>query len=396
MSNPSHRFEPSDPSGSTRATHRERAERANRLIGCLLGTAAGDALGLPREGLSRQRALALQGGAPLKHRFLFGRGMLSDDTEHACMTAQALLAWPEDESGFARSLGWRLRGWLMALPAAVGFGTLRAILKLWVGFSPRTSGVMSAGNGAVMRAPILGACLAFTPERIEGFVAASTHLTHRDPRAREGALVVALAAAHAARHAPNNLDGTALLDEIRPHVQTTELRRRLDLIAVHLAKRSPAHDFATEIGCSEGVSGYVLDTVPAALYCFLAHPGDPRRAIEETILLGGGADSTGAVVGGLAGASSGASALPDEWIRGLVDHPRSSTWLRRLGERLARRFPAGIVAVGEPHTGASAWSGETGVVSPLPLFWPLLPLRNMLFLVVALLHGFRRLAPPYR
>jgi hypothetical protein len=30
--------------------------------------------------------------------------MISDDTEHACMTAQALLTAPEDEARFARSL----------------------------------------------------------------------------------------------------------------------------------------------------------------------------------------------------------------------------------------------------------------------------------------------------
>ena len=80
------------------------AERINRLTGALLGTAVGDALGLPREGLSRRRAERLYGSGPIRHRFLFGRGMLSDDTEHACMTAQALLAAPEDEARFARSL----------------------------------------------------------------------------------------------------------------------------------------------------------------------------------------------------------------------------------------------------------------------------------------------------
>src|SRR4051794_5884011 len=95
------------------------AERLDRLTGALLGTAVGDALGLPREGLSRRRAQRLYGKGPIRHRFVLGRGMLSDDTEHACMTAQALLAAPEDEMRFARSLAWRLRGWLAAMPAAV-------------------------------------------------------------------------------------------------------------------------------------------------------------------------------------------------------------------------------------------------------------------------------------
>jgi ADP-ribosylglycohydrolase len=121
--------------------------RRERLVGLLLGTAVGDALGLPREGMSARRAARMFGGAPLRHRFFLGRGMVSDDTEHACMTAQALLASGGDAAGFARSLAWRLRGWILSAPAGIGFGTLRAILKLWIGFSPSASGVRSAGNG---------------------------------------------------------------------------------------------------------------------------------------------------------------------------------------------------------------------------------------------------------
>src|SRR6185312_13056398 len=185
-------------------------ERLDRLTGALLGTAVGDALGLPREGLSRRRARRLFGDSPIEHRFLLGRGMVSDDTEHACMTAQALLAAPDDPARFARSLAWRLRGWLAAMPAAVGWGTLRAIVKLWLGFSPARSGVVSAGNGAAMRAPVLGASLAFHPDRLDAVARASARITHRDPRAEEGALVVTLAAAHAAARTAEEIDGPAL------------------------------------------------------------------------------------------------------------------------------------------------------------------------------------------
>ena len=132
-----------------------REERADRIAGVILGTAVGDALGLPREGLSPQRALRLQGDRPLRHRFFEKRGMISDDTEHLCITGQALLAAPGRTAEFARSLAWRLRGWLLGLPAGVGFATLRAILKLCVGVSPDRSGVHSAGNGPAMRAPVI-------------------------------------------------------------------------------------------------------------------------------------------------------------------------------------------------------------------------------------------------
>jgi ADP-ribosyl-[dinitrogen reductase] hydrolase len=95
---------------------------SDRIAGVILGTAVGDAPGLPREGLSRRRAARLFGDPPLRHSFLFGRGMASDDTEHTCMTGQALLRAPEDVDVFARSLAWRLRFWLLGLPAGTPEG----------------------------------------------------------------------------------------------------------------------------------------------------------------------------------------------------------------------------------------------------------------------------------
>jgi len=360
----------------------DRIDRIDRLTGVLLGTAVGDALGLPREGLSGQRAARLFGDGPLRHRFLLGRGMISDDTEHACMTAQALLAAPDDQARFARSLAFRLQGWLLALPPAVGWGTLRAILRLWIGFSPARSGVSSAGNGAAMRAPILGACLAFTPDRIEPMVRASSRLTHRDPRAEEGALVLALAAAHAAVRAPGEIAPEALFAELRARPFRDDLRRALDDTEDALARGASAADLAVALGLQDGVSGFILETVPAALFCWLKSPGDVRGAVSEVIRMGGDADSTGAIVGGLAGAAAGARAIPDEWLSGILDWPRSVAWMRRLGERLAEHFPEAPVA-------------EPALAGPLPLFWPAIPLRNLVLLVVALGHGFRRMLPPY-
>ena len=126
---------------------------ASALEGCLLGTAVGDALGLPREGLSPEKAGRLFGDE-VRHRLIAGRGMLSDDTEHAAMTAQALTRHVGDADAFGRDLAWRLRWWSLALPPGVGLATARACMKLWLGFSYESSGVFSAGNGPLMRAPV--------------------------------------------------------------------------------------------------------------------------------------------------------------------------------------------------------------------------------------------------
>src|SRR3954466_3589018 len=115
-------------------------------VGCLLGTAVGDSLGLPFEGLGARRAARLLGD-PLLHHLLPGKGMVSDDTEHACFTARALLLSNGDAKAFGRHLASSLRWWFAGLPAGIGLATLRAILKSCIGFPPHRSGVFSAGNG---------------------------------------------------------------------------------------------------------------------------------------------------------------------------------------------------------------------------------------------------------
>ena len=55
-------------------------------MGLLLGTAIGDALGLPMENLSPERIRRRWAG-PLQMRFVFGRGMISNDTEHTIMVS---------------------------------------------------------------------------------------------------------------------------------------------------------------------------------------------------------------------------------------------------------------------------------------------------------------------
>lgn len=300
--------------------------------------------------------------------------MVSDDTEHACMTAQALLASSGDGSRFASSLAWRLRFWLLGLPAGTGRATLRAIVKLWCGVSPERSGVVSAGNGPAMRAGVLGVCQARDQDQLRDFVRRSSRITHIDPRAEEGALAVALAAHAGATHGPERLDPFVFLDELRDSISGDDLRSALDAMEAALRNCETAEELANRLGLARGVSGYVNHTVPLALYCWLRSPGDYRAAVEEVILLGGDTDSTAAIVGGLVGATAGVAAIPGEWLRALREWPRSVSWMRRLAAHLAR---------------------EGAGRRPVPLFWPGLVPRNLLFLVVVLLHGFRRLLPPY-
>ena len=180
------------------------------IVGCILGTAVGDALGLPYEGVSPQRAKRLL-GPPDRYRFLFRRGMISDDTEHTCMVAQSLIEARGDVDIFTKRFACRLRWWILALPAGVGKATARSGIKLWLGAKPRNAGVFSAGNGPAMRAAIFGAAMDDVSLMLK-MVRASSRLTHSDPKAEYGAVAVAFAAKHSRDH--ETVDANLWLDQV--------------------------------------------------------------------------------------------------------------------------------------------------------------------------------------
>jgi ADP-ribosylglycohydrolase len=341
------------------------------LMGVLLGTAVGDALGLPAEGMSHQRIQRRWHGQ-WRHRFLFGRGMTSDDTEHTLFVAQALLAHPNDPAAFQSCLAWKLRLWLLGIPAGIGFATLRAILKLWLGFPPMQSGVSSAGNGPAMRSAILGAYFFDEPEKRLEFVAAATILTHTDRRAMTAALAVAEAAAFAMRRDESIDAWLSALPGLGHEEEWRVLCR--EMVDALCAKRS-VETFAESLGLRRGVTGYAFHSVPVALYAWLRHRGDFRAALESALNCGGDTDSVGAIAGALAGADVGAKSIPFEWRSGICEWPRSNRFLEQVAKRLATQKVSGR---------------PLGAVR---YFWPGLIFRNTVFLASVLLHGFRRLLP---
>ena len=92
------------------------------IHGCLAGGAMGDSFGFPYEGLTKNRAVKLL-GYPFPNKLLFGYGMLSGDTEHACMTAISLIQSSGHPRLFEKALINQLRSWFLCLHPATGFAT---------------------------------------------------------------------------------------------------------------------------------------------------------------------------------------------------------------------------------------------------------------------------------
>jgi len=346
------------------------------FIGCLLGTATGDALGLPYEGLSPQRAKKLFPD-PTKHHLILGKGMVSDDTEHAAFVAQALIRSRGNVHDFQKQLARSLRWWLLALPAGVGFATLRSILKLWLGFPPQKSGVFSAGNGPAMRSPILGLAYGDDPEKLKQFVKASTEITHTDPKAYFAALAVALATYQSASdEKPSPERFLATLKDMLPQDVAKELHELLQRAADSADNGEPVTKFARDIGSRKGISGYSYHTVPCVLQVWFGEPEDFAQGLQDIIRAGGDTDTAGAIFGGIVGARVGKQGIPETWLSNIIEWPKSIGWLERLGSAVA----------GAEHSTAAKCPRY---------FVPGILLRNVIFLTIVLAHGFRRLAPPW-
>ncbi|MBC6477715.1 MAG: ADP-ribosylglycohydrolase family protein [Hormoscilla sp. GM7CHS1pb] len=351
-------------------------EKTDAAIGCLLGTAVGDAIGLPCEGLSKRRLQKIY-RHPNKHHFCFGKGMISDDTEHTCMVAQSLIVSAGDERIFARELAGRLKLWLLGLPAGVGFATLRAILKLWLGYSYRRSGVFSAGNGPAMRSAIIGLCYGDNLPKMRSLVKVSIRLTHTDPKAEWEALAVAIAAFLSSQKTlVTPQEYYQKLAEILD-AEAAEFLTLIQQAADSAACRETAASFSASIGKSQGVSGYVYHTVSVVIQVWLQHQRDYQRAIGEIISLGGDADTTAAILGGIIGAGVGKEGIPQAWLDNLWEWPRTVEWMEAVAQRLAAVRDREIK--------------QTAVALAV---WGILP-RNLFFLLVVLWHGCRRLFPPW-
>lgn len=344
----------------------------NPIHAVLIGTAVGDSLGLPAENLPPWKIQKRWPG-PWFQRLAFGRGMVSDDTEHTVFVAQCLAAEPSDAKSFQRTLAWKLRWWLLCLPAGIGFATLRAILKLWLGFPPAHSGVFSAGNGPAMRSALIGAYFVGDATKIRGYVRASTRLTHTDPKAETSALAVALTASWAVNgFQPASSDLLVIREQWvsagPDDVDWIDLVCRI--FDAHERELSVS-EFARELGLKKGVTGYAYHSVPIALYAWLRHFGDYRGGLEAVLNCGGDTDTVGAITGALLGINS---PIPKEWSEGLFDYPISRTYLEQLALSLESQL--------------------TETPKKLPIFpWVALPFRNLLFLTLVLAHVGRRLIP---
>lgn len=229
-------------------------------------------------------------------------GDWTDDTKAALALATALV---EAETYnpvvvMAKYMEWYESGDLRGM----GDATKQAFQRILQGYHWDQSGVPDAeGNGTAMRSAPIGAFYHRNLLSAANMARIDASLTHKALEAEEGSAAVALATALLC-------DGYVKEDVLPATIallRHSRVQEGLAQLQSYL-KTSPTPSSILATLIRRGTSAHVVQTVPAALLCFLG-TSTYADAVQLAIHAGGDTDTTAAITGALAGSFYGYSAV---------------------------------------------------------------------------------------
>ena len=323
---------------------------SDTVLGALLGTAVGDALGMPIEGLSHSNVRTYYKGIKEyrddDQRGDLDAGQWTDDTQMTFAVAEAVAQSPGDPAAWPGAVA---EAYVALRPDARRWGptTTTAIDRLADGADPATSGSdESATDGAAMRAAPLGLWWAAAEaDRSEAFQAIRPILavTHRHPAALAAGWGQAAAVRSTALASPSSFDRDAFWDELVETVvwgeeRLSEGEETDDRVSTRLRRLTDQLDsFPLDLGdLCDGVSVRADEAWPFACAMTARRPLLLENTLLSGINVGGDADTTGAMMGAMLGALHGWEAFPAEWKRGLEDEPQLKHTARQVHKALQK------------------------------------------------------------
>lgn len=281
----------------------------------LLGTAIGDALGVPFETMLSNNPLLVSWDGikflgSMHHKLL--PAQYSDDTQMSLMVAESLI----ENAGFnPDDLSQRYVEWIIS-GRARGYGTttLMSVHNLLSGKHWSESGIAgSYGNGTAMRAAPFGVFFRKDLQSLITAVKIDSAITHASDEAEAGALSIALAAYYAI-----NNDTENLLEKIWIHLPDSKVK-----VSIYGLESLINSDRITPQQALRvlGTKADVRETVPSSLYCFIKYDSY-EKAIVAAIKSGNDTDTTAAIVGALFGALRGAQHIPLNWSNKIEDRDK--------------------------------------------------------------------------
>ena len=295
-------------------TNREclKSEIVDRVRGCILGGVIGDALGGPFEG--RPGPLRFQ-----EHT----SWSISDDSQLTLATCESIV---ESRKVSPEHIAQRFVYWYRARRiTGMGASTLKALRDLDAGVHWALAGAkgeMSAGNGAAMRIAPLAFHLdpAITEER--QIIRDVCRITHHNEESYIGALAMVIAIRSLVF---NSSSPARVLTNVVEALPDSRVRDRIVELDQLTGDLIPA-----EVGSRFGTSGYVVESVPLALYAARSIDRLPFDVLLRSVIeAGGDTDTIASMTGQIAGAWLGASKIPPQLVSSL---PRADEIERLVDE----------------------------------------------------------------
>lgn len=298
----------------------------SRYEGCLLGLAAGDALGTTLEFKRPGTFTSLTdmvGGGP----FGLQKGQWTDDTSMALCLAESLVTCRafDARDQIERYVRWWKEGHLSSTGRCFDIGnTVYRALQQYLDTGESFAGSThphTAGNGSLMRLAPVPLFFAAHPEEAIRMSAESSRTTH-------GATTCLDACRYFGGLLVGAIQGVSKEELLAPRYAPVErlwerapLCSEIDNIAGGSFQQK---DPPAIVG-----SGYVVEALEAALWAFSRSSSFQEGALLA-VNLGDDADTTGAIFGQLAGAYYGVAGIPQAWRECLTDVDLIQHWAGEL------------------------------------------------------------------
>jgi len=318
----------------------------DRYVAAILGLVVGDALGVPAEFKSRAELKV----NPIMDMIGYGThnqpaGTWSDDSSMVIATMEWLSEMENNEPDYTLLMekfgNWLLYGDYTPYENTFdcGISTSRAIMNYRRGMEPLQCGGQSDydnGNGSLMR--ILPAALWKSAELAgeeiadADFIFNISAVTHAHMRSKIGCLIYSKLIADLL-YDQNDVKFDAVqksLSSCKCYLETIDDKQTI----YEIGKYARLWDLDTFKNLDEDnikSTGYVVDTLEAAIWCFL-NTDSYKECVLKAVNLGDDTDTVGAVAGGIAGLYYGMKEIPTEWIELL---PKKE-WIIELAKQMIR------------------------------------------------------------
>lgn len=334
----------------------------NKVLGCLMGGAIGDAMGAPTEGLSKAEIQEIYGhrisgyvdGKDNKYSYGNFIGEITDDASQMYEMAKAVADCNGDltvEAAAQALVRWS-ESYPKYYPRNAGATTSKVIAELKAGKDPIELGKIGqyvgrgTTNGAAMRVAAAGLTAPGDWDKAVENAAIMCSPSHGTQHAFSGACAIACGISEALT------DGATTVSVVKACVYGARKGEELGNVRGRRAEgirvsnnlgtamreallAESLEDAEDRLDAWVGADGSIQASTAVAVGLFLATDGNVEQTILGCANIGGDSDTNACIAGSLVGALRGADAFPKDWVA-QMKHANPTLDLEQVALRLTQ------------------------------------------------------------